>query len=90
MKVIVKGKNKTITWDLYNQYDPLTHTSSMARTTGYTCTAAVHLISEGLFTEKGVFPPELIGDKKVCFDAVMSYLKKRGVNWIMNEKQNQV
>ncbi len=85
MKVIVKGKNKTITWDLYNEYDPVTQTSSMARTTGYTCTAAVHLIIDGLFTQKGVFPPELIGDKKECFDAVMLYLKKRGVNWMMKE-----
>jgi len=85
MKVIVKGKNKSITWDLYNEYDPVTKTSSMARTTGYTCTAAVHLITDGLFTQKGVFPPELIGDKKECFDAVMDYLKKRGVNWMMKE-----
>ncbi|HOZ69861.1 MAG TPA: saccharopine dehydrogenase C-terminal domain-containing protein, partial [Chitinophagaceae bacterium] len=85
MKVIVIGKNKTITWDLYDQYDPVTRTSSMARTTGYTCTAAVHLITDGLFNEKGVFPPELIGDKKECFDSVMLYLKKRGVNWMMKE-----
>ncbi len=88
MKVIVKGKNKTITWDLYDQYDPVTKTSSMARTTGYTCTAAVHLFTEGLFTEKGVFPPELIGDKKECFDAVMNYLKKRGVNWEKREARS--
>lgn len=86
MKVIVKSKQKTITWDLYDQYDHVTHTSSMARTTGYTCSAAVHLFTEGLFTSKGVFPPELIGDKKECFDFVMSYLKKRGVNWVMSEK----
>jgi len=45
----------------------------------------VHLITDGLFTQKGVFPPELIGDKKECFDAVMDYLKKRGVNWMMRE-----
>lgn len=81
MKVIVKGKDKTITWDLFDEYDPLTKTSSMARTTGYTCTAAVHLLSEELFTQKGVFPPELIGNKKECFDYVMKYLRERGVNW---------
>jgi saccharopine dehydrogenase-like NADP-dependent oxidoreductase len=53
----------------------------MARTTGYTCTAAVHLITEKLFTEKGVFPPELVGKDKKCFDFVMKYLKEREVNW---------
>ncbi len=81
MKVIVKGEGKTITYDLYDQYDPLTQTSSMARTTGYTCTAAVNLITKGMFTEKGVFPPELIGDRKECFDFVLEYLKDRGVHW---------
>lgn len=81
MKVIIKGEGKTITWDLYDQYDPVTKTSSMARTTGYTCTAAVNLMAKGLFTEKGVFPPELIGKYKKCFEFVMEYLKARNVNW---------
>ncbi len=81
MKVIVKGENKTVEYDLYDEYDPVTKTSSMARTTGYTCTAAVNLITKGLFTEKGVFPPELIGDKEECFDFVLRYLKERNVNW---------
>lgn len=81
MKVIVKGEDETIEYDLYDEYDPVTKTSSMARTTGYTCTAAVNLITKGLFTEKGVFPPELIGDRKECFDFVLAYLKERNVNW---------
>ena len=71
MKVIVKGEGKIITYDLYDQYDPLTQTSSMARTTGYTCTAAVNLMVNGKFTGKGVFPPELIGNRKECFDYVL-------------------
>lgn len=81
MKVIVKGEDKTVEYDLYDEYDPVTKTSSMARTTGYTCTAAVNLITQGLFTEKGVFPPELIGNRKECFDFVLAYLKERNVNW---------
>jgi len=81
MTVIIRGEGKTITYNLYDQYDPLTKTSSMARTTGYTCTAAVNLIAKGLFTEKGVFPPELIGKDKKCFDFVMEYLKARDVIW---------
>lgn len=81
MKVIVKGEDETVEYDLYDEYDPVTKTSSMARTTGYTCTAAVNLITKELFTEKGVFPPELIGDRKECFDFVLNYLKERNVNW---------
>jgi lysine 6-dehydrogenase len=81
MKVIIKGEGKTIIYDLYDKYDPATKTSSMARTTGYTCTAAVNLIAKNLFTEKGVFPPELIGNRKDCFDFVINYLEDRGVKW---------
>jgi lysine 6-dehydrogenase len=81
MKVIIKGEGKTIVYNLFDRYDAATKTSSMARTTGYTCTAAVNLITKGLFTEKGVFPPELIGNRKDCFDFVMGYLKERNVIW---------
>ncbi len=81
MKVIIKGEGKTIEYNLLDRYDAITKTSSMARTTGYTCTAAVNLIASGLFTEKGVFPPELIGNRKECFDFVINYLKERKVIW---------
>ncbi|MFN8291907.1 MAG: saccharopine dehydrogenase C-terminal domain-containing protein [Chitinophagaceae bacterium] len=86
MKVIVKGPDKTVVYDLYDEYDAATGQSSMARTTGYTCTAAVNLIAKGLFKEKGVFPPELIGSDKACFDFVLAYLKERKVNWRRTEK----
>lgn len=85
MKVIVRAKNKTIEYNLLDRYDGATKTSSMARTTGYTCTAAVNLIAKKLFNEKGVFPPELVGSNKKCFDFVMNYLKERNVNWKMSE-----
>ena len=81
MKVIIKGENKTVEYNLLDRYNAATKTSSMARTTGYTCTAAVNLIAKGMFAEKGVFPPELIGKDKKCFDFVMEYLKARNVSW---------
>ena len=81
MRVIVQGASGSITYELYDEYDPYTKTSSMARTTGYTCTAAVNLIARNLFTKKGVYPPELIGSDQACFDFVLNYLKQRGVNW---------
>ena len=81
MRVIVKGEGKTVEYDLLDRYDKTTKTSSMARTTGYTCTAAVNLITNKLFNEKGVFPPELVGKDRKCFDFVMTYLKERNVDW---------
>lgn len=86
MKVILKSENKTVVYDLYDQYDPVTKTSSMARTTGYTCTAAANLIAKGLFTKKGIFPPELVGNDKQCFAFVMAYLAERNVNWKISER----
>jgi lysine 6-dehydrogenase len=84
MKVIIEGeKNETsqyVEYNLLDRYDTKTKTSSMSRTTGYACTAAVNLIAKKMFTERGVFPPELVGKHKPCFDFVMSYLKERGVN----------
>ena len=86
MKVIIKsearladGQGKRIEYDLFDRYDAATKTSSMARTTGYTCTAAVHLIAKKMFSEKGVYPPELVGKDKYCFDFVMEYLNTRNV-----------
>ena len=85
MKVILHGekdgKQLTSTWSLLDRYDPVTKISSMSRTTGYTCTATAEMIGQGLFTEKGVFPPELVGKHKACFDHVIGYLKERGVIW---------
>jgi lysine 6-dehydrogenase len=81
MRVTARAKNKTIEYNLLDRYDKTTNTSSMARTTGYTCTAAVNLIAKKMFQEKGVFPPELVGKDKTCFEFVVDYLKSRNVVW---------
>lgn len=81
MKVILHSDNGKTEWSLLDYFDKQTKISSMARTTGYTCTAAVNLITKDLFKEKGVFPPELVGKNKSCFDFVIEYLKERNVVW---------
>jgi saccharopine dehydrogenase-like NADP-dependent oxidoreductase len=85
MQVLIEGTAdglpQRIQYDMLDRYDPATQLSSMSRTTGYTCTAAVNLIAKNLFREKGVFPPELVGKHKACFDFVMGYLAERGVKW---------
>jgi saccharopine dehydrogenase-like NADP-dependent oxidoreductase len=73
------GENKTIVYNLHDEFCPKTNTSSMARTTGYTATAAANLFLEGLFSEKGVFPPELVGKHENCFNYFLNYLKDRNV-----------
>lgn len=89
MKVVVKGKmnglEKTVEYSVLDRYDTVTQTSSMSRTTGYTCTAAANAFASGLFTEKGVFPLEIVGSNKACFDFIFNYLAERNVRWIRKE-----
>jgi len=80
-----KGENKTIVYNLHDEYCPKTQTSSMARTTGYTATAAANMFLDGLFSEKGVFPPELVGKHERCFSYIVNYLKERNVIYTLKE-----
>lgn len=73
------GNEQTITYDLYDEYNPETATSSMARTTGYTATAVADLILDGQITSSGVIPPEYIGRDETCFQHITGHLKKHGV-----------
>ena len=63
MKIIISGKENDssvqYTYDLYDEYDPETAVHSMARTTGYTCTAVADLLLAGKFDHKGVCPLNL-------------------------------
>ena len=85
MKIIIRGtideKSQEVEYFLYDEYDSKSNTSSMSRTTGYTCTAAVNMVLEKLFSSKGVYPPELIGKNKDCFDYILRYLQDRQVTY---------
>lgn len=74
-----KGEQKIIIYNLHDEYCAKTKTSSMARTTGYTATAAANMFLEGLFVEKGISPPELVGKHEQCFNYILKYLEERNV-----------
>jgi saccharopine dehydrogenase-like NADP-dependent oxidoreductase len=84
MRVEASGYDATGTlierrWQMLDRYDRVSGTTSMARTTGYTCTAGVRLLTAGLWQEPGLAPPELIGRHEACFTHVMKELRQRGV-----------
>ncbi|WP_297090011.1 saccharopine dehydrogenase C-terminal domain-containing protein [uncultured Draconibacterium sp.] len=85
MRIVVKGIEngieKSFTYHLLDRYDRTTQTISMARTTGYTCTAVANLILDGSFKIAGVNPPEIVGAQKGNFSYILQYLKDRGVNY---------
>jgi len=85
MTIKITSVEKTILYELYDEYDAQSQTSSMSRTTGYTCTAALNLLIKNLFTEKGVFPPELVGKDETCFNFIVNYLKERNVIYTKKE-----
>jgi lysine 6-dehydrogenase len=90
MRVTITGRednvDKTYTYHLHDEYDPATATSSMARTTGYACTAAAEWVLQGRLQEPGVFPPELIGRDPECFAFIMKYQAQRGIYYRAEEK----
>jgi len=78
------GRKVRHTWELTDQYDEASGIHSMARTTGYTATAAVRMITSGLYKRKGISPPEYIGFEPSCVDFMLKDLAKRNV--IYHEK----
>ncbi|MFT6126964.1 MAG: saccharopine dehydrogenase-like NADP-dependent oxidoreductase [Flavobacteriaceae bacterium] len=77
-----QGEIEEVVYNLHDEFCQNTQTSSMARTTGYTAAAAANIFLEGKFSEKGVFPPELVGKHETCFRYFMNYLKERNINYI--------
>ncbi len=74
------GKEIRHVYNILDYYDPDSETSSMARTTGYSCTAMVHLVASGLWKEPGVAPPEIVGRSEACHQAVLDHLHARGIH----------
>ncbi len=77
---IENGRKKEYTYSLFDVFDNETKTTSMARTTGYTCTSAARLILNGEYLEKGISPPEFIGTGEKCFKSLIQQLKERKIN----------
>ncbi|HYC85809.1 MAG TPA: saccharopine dehydrogenase C-terminal domain-containing protein [Chryseosolibacter sp.] len=75
------GASKKYEYNLLDRTEKDTATLSMARTTGYTCTAAAHLVIDGKFSRKGICPPEYLGEQEAHFRFIVDYLKKRNVHY---------
>ena len=90
LKVIITGYDqgimKEVTYDLYDEFDPVEKVSSMARTTGFTATATAEMVLNKVFERKGVFPPELVGKKSECFEFVVHYLNEKNINFKVTER----
>jgi len=81
------GKKIKYTIDLYDKYDPVTDVISMARTTGYTASLTARMIAKGIYSDKGISPPEYLGKHQECVDFLNKGLKERGVNWEVSKQE---
>ena len=78
MRIIIKGtENGEATSYRYDLLDRFQNdTISMARTTGFTCTAVANLVLNRDYKRSGISPPEYLGEH---FTFVKNYLEERGV-----------
>lgn len=90
LKFIIEGKEekekKKYIYELFDKYDSETGFTSMARTTGYTCTSVARLMLEGNLKNKGILPPEFIGAVPGYKDRIVNMLKQKAINIRVTEK----
>ena len=83
MQVILEGwkgeQHLRYTYSLLDRYDEQTQTTAMARTTGYTCAIVARQVLAGLFTQKGICPPEYVGRTAGCYENLLAEYAKRGI-----------
>lgn len=85
MRVTVEGlengKRARHVYHLEDRGDPASQTSSMSRTTGYTCTGMLECLLDGAWDTVGVTPPELVARAAGLWPRVRSHLMERGVTY---------
>ena len=83
MRIIVEGKkaqkNTRFTFDLFDEYDPVTKTHSMARTTAYTASVAARMMNSKVFYQPGLYVPEVLGKQDKVVDFMLNGLAERNV-----------
>jgi saccharopine dehydrogenase-like NADP-dependent oxidoreductase len=91
MQVVVEGRKGDrrlrYTYDLHDEYDRATQTHSMARTTGYTCAIVARQVAHGLFTRKGICPPEYIGAVDACYADLMAGYAARNIRVVESVRE---
>ena len=86
MQVVIKGKEKNkqviYQYDLLDHFDEQTGITSMARTTGFTCTIVARQLLKGMIPNRGICPPEFLGKIPHLFDNLLLEYKERGIHLV--------
>ncbi len=73
------GREISYSYQLVDVYDAERGVPSVARTTGYACTAAIKLLAAGKLERPGVVPLEEIGKDAELFRFFFDHLTDRGI-----------
>ncbi len=73
------GVEKRFSYTLFAGYDQQRHMSSMATSTGYTCSAVARCLLDGAYRRAGISPPSYIGAEPGCLHRIFAHLKARNV-----------
>ncbi len=79
LRVTAEASDRTLAWEMIDQYDAASGTSSMSRTTALPCAITARLIASGRFARRGVITPEQIGREPGLLEHVLGELAARGV-----------
>ena len=74
------GQKMRYAFYLLDHYDGRSKITAMARTTAYTASCVAQLIAKKIITDKGVIPPERLGENEIIFRKLMALLRKRGIH----------
>jgi lysine 6-dehydrogenase len=85
MRIVIEGarSSKTVryTYHLLDRFDRDTKTTSMARTTGYTCAIVARQVLKGRFARKGICPPEYVGAAAGCYEDLLEGYARRNIRF---------
>lgn len=91
MQVLIEGSREGVkqrySYYLYDEYDVATNTTSMARTTGYTCSIVTRQVASGQFRQAGICPPEYIGACSGCYENLVDEYAKRNIHFEENVEE---
>jgi lysine 6-dehydrogenase len=85
LRVIVEGsrngRSERRVFDLLDRTDPVTGTTSMARTTGFPCAIVARMLASGEFADPGIRALEHLGRNESASARLVADLRARGVEW---------
>jgi lysine 6-dehydrogenase len=68
-------------FELLDRTDPVTGTTSMARTTGFPCSVVAAMLARGEYRDPGVRAPEALGSRPLVAAALLDRLSRHGIRW---------